>query len=343
MTTPDPTFHESAPWSSPIRDLGLAIEGSPLEPILAEFLDELRAVGITRVVPRFYLSTEWGVPDGTIAIAIPFYLASPELFDLQLERQGYVEGVGRADILRYLRHEMGHVINYAYRLHEAGEWSDRFGEIDDPYPEEYRPEPFSRRYVRHLPGWYAQKHPDEDWAETFAVWMTPGLDWRKEYADWPVALEKLQYCDFTMAWLADRDPVATDDELDEDVGAIDYSVDDHYRNRSEAEAGPFPDLDAVLRSIFEDLGRPEHSPADAPRGPASALFRKIERELIADVFRWTGSFPERTRPLIRHLADRADRLEQVYPLDREATAIVAVTTLVTALAMNQIRHGSYLA
>ncbi len=343
MTNTAPPFHESGRLLTPIRDLNLAIEGSPLEPILAEFIEELRAVGITRIVPRFYLSTEWGVPDGTIAIAIPFYLASPELVDLQFDRQGYVEGTGRADILRYLRHEMGHVINYAYKLHEAGEWSDRFGEMDDPYPEEYRPEPFSRRHVRHLPGWYAQKHPDEDWAETFAVWMTPGLDWRKEYAEWPVALEKLQYCDFTMAWLVNRDPVSTLDDLDEDVGEIGYSVEDHYRNALGEETGVLPDLDSVLRSIFEDLGRPEHSPADAPRGPASALFRKVERELIADVFRWTGLFPERTRPLLRHLAERADALEQVYPLDREVTAVVAVTTLITALAMNQVRHGSYLA
>ena len=342
MTTTEAAFQESEPWSTPIRDLKLAIEGSPLEPILAEFVQELRQAGIVRVVPRFYLSTEWGVPEGTIAIAIPFYLARPDLVALQAERLGYVEGAGRADILRYLRHEMGHVVNYAYRLFEAPEWVERFGEMSAPYREEYQPEPFSRRYVRHLPGWYAQKHPDEDWAETFAVWMTPGLDWRAEYALWPVALEKLHYCERTMASLADRDPVITLDDLDEDVGELDYSVEDHYRNLSTGEVGPFPDLDGALRSIFEDLGRPEHSPADAPRVSASALFRKIERDLCADVFRWTGSFPERTRPLIRHLADRSDRIGQVYPVDRETTAVVAVTTLVTALAMNHIRHGSYL-
>ncbi len=342
MTTGEPSFHESGPWSAPIRDLRLGIEGSPLGPILAEFLDELRAVGIVRVVPRFYLSTEWGVPDGTVAIAIPFYLARPDLRDLQAERLGYIEGSGRADILRYLRHEMGHVVNYAYRLHETAEWVERFGSMSEPYREEYRPEPFSRRFVRHLPGWYAQKHPDEDWAETFAVWMTPGLDWHAEYLDWPEALAKLQYCDRTMAALADQDPLVTLDDLDEDVGELDYSVDDHYRSLLGGESEPFPDLDGALRSIFEDLGRPEHSPADAPRAPASALFGKIERDLTADVFRWTGSFPERTRPLIRHLADRADRLGQVYPVDREVTAVVAVTTLVTTLAMNQVLRGRYL-
>ncbi len=128
------------------------------------------------------------MPFGTVAIAIPFYLARPDLVDLHAERTGHVEGLGRRDLLRYLRHEMGHVVNYAYRLYEREDWVELFGPMTRPYREEYRPEPFSRRYVRHLPGWYAQKHPDEDWAETFAVWLTPGRDWRAEYSGWPEAL-----------------------------------------------------------------------------------------------------------------------------------------------------------
>src|SRR5678809_762616 len=95
---------------------------------------------------------------------------------------------------------------------------DRSSAASDVYKrQDYRPEPFSRRYVRHLPGWYAQKHPDEDWSETFAVWMTPGLDWRAEYGGWPVAAAKLHYCERTMQALRDRDPVVTSAELDEDV------------------------------------------------------------------------------------------------------------------------------
>ena len=112
--------------------------------------------------------------------------------------------------------------------------------------EEYRLEPFSRRFVRHLPGWYAQKHPDEDWSETFAVWMTPGLDWRDDYADWPEALAKLDYCDRTMAALADLDPVVTADDLDEDVGELAYSVDQFYGDQ---------------------LGRPRGVPRRARRRP----------------------------------------------------------------------------
>ena len=207
VSAPPPSrFHESNLWATPIRDLGLTIAGTPLQPIIEEFRDELRRAGITRVRPRFYLSTEWGVPFETIAIAIPFYLARPDLTALHAERVGLVEGFDRADILRYLRHEMGHVVNYAYRLYDEEEWVKQFGSITQPYAEEYRPEPFSRRYVRHLPGWYAQKHPDEDWSETFAVWMTPGLDWRAEYGGWPVAGAKLQYCDRVMQGLSGPRP-----------------------------------------------------------------------------------------------------------------------------------------
>ena len=137
--------------------------------------------------PKYYLSDEWGVPFGSTAIAIPFYLARADLLRMHTEMVGYVEGSRPAELLRYLRHEMGHVVNYAYQLYEREDWAAHFGSMMQPYVEEYRPKPFSRQFVRHLPGWYAQKHPDEDWAETFAVWLTPGLDWRRDYSDWPEA------------------------------------------------------------------------------------------------------------------------------------------------------------
>src|SRR5262249_24368205 len=130
----------------------------------------------------------------------------PELARLHARRTGHLEGHSPVDILRYLRHEMGHVVSYAYRVYEDPRWTATFGAMTQLYLDEYRPEPFSRRYVRHLPGWYAQKHPDEDWAETFAVWMTPGHDWRAEYAGWPDALAKLELCDRLMGGVRGRPP-----------------------------------------------------------------------------------------------------------------------------------------
>jgi hypothetical protein len=341
MAADPAVFHESNLWSTPIRDLGLTIAGTRLEPLLEEFLGELRAAGLTRVRPRFYLSTEWGVPFETVAIAIPFYLARPDLTALHAERVGHVEGFDHADILRYLRHEMGHVVNYAYRLYDGEEWVKQFGSITQPYGEEYRPEPFSRRYVRHLPGWYAQKHPDEDWAETFAVWMTPGLDWRKQYGGWPVAAAKLAYCERVLASIRERDPVVTATDLDEDVGEIEYSLGHYYRDDPLPDEMP-PGLDGALLAIFENLVEDEGMSLEEPLAPASVLIRRLESELMANVFRWTGHFPERTRVLLRYLADRAAQLQQGYAPTRETTAIVALTTLVTGLAMNYVQRGSYL-
>jgi hypothetical protein len=340
MATAATTSHEAS-LGTPISDLGLTIAGTDLESILHEFERELAGKGICRVRPRFYLSTEWGVPFGTVAIAIPFYLARRDLTDLHAQRIGHIEGNSRQDILRYLRHEMGHVVNYAYRLYKEPEWIRLFGDINQAYKEAYRPVPFSPNYVRHLPGWYAQKHPDEDWAETFAVWMTPGRDWQTENAHRPAALSKLTYCDRTMARLVNCEPLITAADLDEDVGELSYSVEQFYN------AQPFPpaefpaSLDGALQDIFEDLGRPKDL-SPAPRLPASSLIRRLERDLQADIYCWTGHFPEPTRQLLRHLAGRADQLHQVYPQDCELPAIVALTTLVTALAMNHVHYGRYL-
>lgn len=336
----EPGFREAAS-SKPIRDLGLTIAGTQLEPLIAELLVEVERAGVRRLKPRFYLSTEWGVPTDTIAIAIPFYLANQELTAMHAERAGYVEGSSAGDVLRYLRHEMGHALNYAYRLYEDPEWVRRFGAFTQPYVEEYRPQPFSRRFVRHLPGWYAQMHPEEDWAETFAVWLTPGLEWRAEYADWPGALGKLEYCDRVLKALGDREPLVTADDPDVDVSEVDESLDQFYDDPS-PNAGEFPrGLDGELRAIFEDPAAPAGSPA-SPGKAAAELIRRYERPLMADVYRWAGHLPEDSRLLLRHLAERADHLQLRYPGESEGRALVGLTTLVTVLAMNRVQTGTYL-
>jgi hypothetical protein len=328
-------FREKHDETVPIRELGLTIEGTPLAPVVESFLAEVDQLGLA-VRPRCYLSTEWGVPFGTVAIGIPFYLASPGLTALHEEQTGFVEGADRRDVLRYLRHEMGHVVNYAYRLYERPEWIALFGPITQPYREEYRPKPFSRRYVRHLPGWYAQKHPDEDWAETFAVWMTPGIDWRREYAAWPGALAKLEHCDALLGELRSAVPAVTAADLDEEVASVGYSVRDFYAGGEQRGGEPPPGIDGALQTVFE---LPEE--ADGESRPAVELLRRLESTLPAEIYRWTGHFPEHTRNLLRALAARAEELGLVYPPAREARVEPALTVLVTALAMSHVQTGSY--
>jgi hypothetical protein len=335
--TPPATFHEGTTQSAiPIRDLGLTITGTSLEPVISAFEKELSVAGLSKVKPRFYLSTEWGVPYQTIAIAIPFYLAKPELTILHAERACHVEGSGPKDILKYLRHEMGHVVNYAYRLHETKEWAERFGSMSKPYEEEYRPRPFSREFVHHLPGWYAQKHPDEDWAETFAIWITPGLDWRTEYAKWPGALRKLEYVARTMKELEEREPVETAEDLDEDVSALGLSLEQFYRDAHGAMSERPQGLDQMLQTIFTEADM------TGVRLAASDLVRRVERDLPASVYQWTGHLPERTRTLLEYLAERADELKLTYPVDEESELTIALTSLVTALAMTWLQSGKYI-
>ena len=154
----------------PIRELGLKLEGSPIERFVHQLYDELGRKGLAKFRPACYLTDEWGCPSGEPVIGIPFYLANPDLALLEKDMNDLED---KREIMMYLRHEAGHAFNYAYKLYRTPEWKELFGPFRRRYLDNYRPVPFSRNFVRHLAGWYAQKHPDEDFAETFAVWLTP--------------------------------------------------------------------------------------------------------------------------------------------------------------------------
>jgi len=148
-------------------------------------------------------SAKWFSPADVPGVALPFYLAHPRLIKLERSRMLYVEGATLETCMQYLRHEIGHAILHAYRLNRRRRWQRTFGSSSKPYPRAYQPNPASRRYVHHLPGWYAQSHPEEDFAETFAVWLRPHSGWRRRYRGWP-ALKKLEYVDSLMTELTGR-------------------------------------------------------------------------------------------------------------------------------------------
>ncbi|MBK9386900.1 MAG: putative zinc-binding metallopeptidase [Planctomycetes bacterium] len=325
-----------------ICDFDLRIEGRPLEKLIERFRAELTARGITRLQPRFYLSDEWGVPEGTVAIGIPFYLADPELVRVQAQHGGLVEGDGAEDILRYLRHEMGHVVNYAYRLHATEEWTSLFGPMSRPYAETYRVVPFSTDFVRHLPGGYAQKHPDEDWAETFAVWMTPELDWRALYGDSPGALAKLEYCERAFPSINARDPEITDTQIDDEVGAIRTTLQEYYGATVLGAVSIPHSLDGDLQVIF--ARRAASAPTDTKRsGDAALLLRRQQDSLVRSVYRWTGVEPALLYQLVQHLAERARAMGISYALDERDPILVELSGFLTALGMNYAYTGKFIA
>lgn len=311
-----------------ISELGLAVHGSPLERLVQRLHAELDARGV-RFHPPVYLSDEWGCPDGTPLIGVPFYLADARLARIESEHAATVER--EAEAMRYLRHEAGHAINYAYRLHARDDWEATFGAFGSPYRDRYRVDPFSRAHVRHILGWYAQKHPDEDFAETFAVWLTPGLDWRATYAGW-AALSKLEWVDRVMRELGEEVPVApepADDDLP--VGAMHYTVADHYAaldDRLPVEELSLFDHD--LRTIFA-------AAADAPGGePAAGFLARHEGEMVARLSHWTGEAPALARSLIRGLSDRAAAMG-LRVAGLEAATLVELTAFATSVLMHH-RH-----
>ena len=259
-------------------DLNLKLAGSRLEQRLKRVYGELERRGIG-FRPHMWLAEEWFSPDGIPGIAVPFYLAHPRLERLERQMMHQVEGGNTNWLLRILRHEAGHAIDTAYRLRYRRRWREIFGPASLPYPERYRARPGSRRYVHHLGDWYAQSHPTEDFAETFAVWLKPNSDWRRSYESWP-ALEKLQFVDELMQQVRGTTPSVRNrshiEPLDEDR----RTLAEHYEEKL-ARYRHFrrSDADDLLLRVF--TSRPTR--ASAPR--ASALLREGKPQLVASVAR----------------------------------------------------------
>jgi hypothetical protein len=307
-----------------ISELGLTIRGTRVERLTERLHEELSARGIA-FRPPVYLSDQWGCPDGTPLIGVPFYLADERLERIEAEESGAVEGDEEA--MRYLRHEAGHAINYAFRIHERPDFTRWFGDYARPYAEHYPADPLSRDHVRHILGWYAQKHPDEDFAETFAVWLTPELDWRTEYDGWG-ALAKLEWLDGVMrevASLTPDTPALTDDDLP--VESMHWTVADHYADDEPLPVGDARQFDGDLRRIFA-------SAHDAPDGePASRFLLRHEGESVARVSYWAGVRPTAVRTLTAALAERAERLG-LHVSGLEATTLIELTAFQTAVLMH---------
>ena len=263
--------------------LGLSIEGTWLEDCVDRLYEELEAKGI-RLRPHVWLSDEWFAPDTAPGFAIPFYLAHPRLMRLERSQILDVEGGTVTECMRIMRHEAGHAIQHAWQLHRRRRWQALFGRSSTRYPRWYRPNPSSRRYVQHLRLWYAQAHPDEDFAETFAVWLRPRSDWKRRYAEWP-AIRKLEYVDELMQEVGQSKPVLNTRSQLDPLRSLSKTLGQHYESRRQLYTIDYPDIyDRDLRRLFSDL--PEHRNALA----ASTFLRKNRRKIRRMVARWTGEY-----------------------------------------------------
>jgi hypothetical protein len=307
-----------------IKDLALTIAGTPLEGCIEQLYAELDGHDIA-FHPKCYLADEWGCPTGVPIIGIPFYLADPQLTRIEGELSG-IDPEGEPEIMMYLRHEAGHAFHYAYRLYLQPEWRELFGPFFRPYSDVYRPEPFSDRFVRHIPGWYAQKHPDEDAAETFAVWLTPGMDWRETYGGTP-AMAKLLYTDRVAREYGQRPPLVTEGRYDGPVEELRTTLAEWYDTELErsrdALALPLL-LNADLRRLF---------PANEGE-PAVEALAPFRGRLIREVRYWTGMDFSTISALVDDVLDRLQAQGLLVPPGQEAQSLVGLSVLVTTLTMN---------
>jgi putative zinc-binding metallo-peptidase len=312
-------------------DLSLSIEGTTLDHRVASLYEELEARGLS-FRPHIWLSEEWFTPDDVPGFAIPFYLAHPRLSKLERKQMLEVEGGTKRECLRIMRHEAGHAIDNAFRLHRRRRYRELFGPFSSPYPNWYKPRPNSRDYVLHLPAWYAQAHPAEDFAETFAVWLRPLSGWRKRYAGWP-ALQKLEYVDELMNEVAGRSPVNKSRERVEKLPELGITLRDHYQKKREHYAFKWPpDYDRALFRIFST----ERGNTSAPG--AAGFLRRHRRELCHEVAEGTGAHHYAIDQMLSHMINRCRELKlRVDPAqDRTWQRVLVSLTIQT---MNGLLSG----
>ena len=312
-------------------DLRLQILGTELEPRIEKLYLELEARFLA-FRPHVWLAEEWFTPDGVSGFAIPFYLAHPRLMKLERTQMLEVEGASEAECMRILRHEAGHAIDNAFRIHRRRSWTDTFGSYRVPYPEWYQPQPGSRDYVLNLDAWYGQAHPAEDFAETFAVWLKPGNRWRRQYEDWG-ALRKLEYVDNVMKELVDRAPVRVPQRKVEPLSTIKKTLREHYRRKRAYYTIHWPaSYERNLYRMFSAEPRKRSAPS------AAQFLRHYRAEISHVVARGTGVHHFTVNHIVRHMIVRCRELNLRVTMPEEE-ARQQIVVMLTMQVMQVLRTG----
>jgi hypothetical protein len=316
-----------------ISKLGLKLEGSGLEPLIKQLHDELAAKGLA-FHPPCHIGDEWFVPVGIPAIFIPFFLVHERLRALEKTMMLEVEGGTPDSFMRLIRHEAAHAYSYAYYLPRKKKWQAAFGKTSrDQTPDVYHPQPFSRSYVVNLEDWYAQSHPDEDFAETFAVWLMPEADWRKRYTGWK-ALQKLEYVDELMRSIAGKPPVHMPEYRPAEYDCLNQKLKTYYARKRKLYEDTYPDFyDADLRELFSATPGPG-------RITAAVYLRRRRRRLLNSVCQWTNERKFRVNKLLSRLIDRCDQLDLLV-LNDDPAQDFRITSFITTLVMNYLFTGKF--
>jgi Putative zinc-binding metallo-peptidase len=317
-----------------ICDLRVDIPGTHLEVRVRQLDRELGAKGL-KLKPVCFLSDEWLSPGDQAAIGIPFFLAHPRLTALENRMMFEVEGGGVAWCMKLLRHEAGHAFDHAYRLSRRQDWKDVFGSPRTKYqPYYYEIDPASRAFVRNVPDHYAQAHPVEDFAETFAVWLNPASDWRTRYAGRP-ALKKLRYVDRLMRDVKERALPRRKPVVGPEARTLQSTLLSYYERK--LRLFPLSDPQATERALKQIF---RVSRALDPTDRASDFIRTHKRPLVDAIAGWSGERRNQVARVVASLAQLCTTHRLVLKEPEERT-LVKFSTFATTLIVNRLRTHSY--
>lgn len=318
-----------------ICDLPLSVKGTWIEECIIDLYTELHDKGIS-FKPQCYLADEWLTPKGETCVGIPFYLAHPALIRLEKKFMVEAEGDSKNWCMKLLRHETGHAVSHAFRFHTRKKWQKLFGPAAKEYADTYKYRPYSKNFVRHLDGYYAQYHPDEDFVETFAVWLTPDLDWRSQYKGWK-ALEKLEYVDQLMQEIKGRQPLVKKSNKYWRLSTLRLTLANYYKKKRYTLAEDFPDFhDRFLKKNFAEM--PE--PGDKTAKLAAQLIRQHKHAMIVTISRSSGEKKYIINDLLKAIEKRCADLKLMLNAD-ETTSLLNLTAYCTALIMNYLYTGHF--
>jgi hypothetical protein len=315
-----------------LKQLNLKIKGSVIEKRLNKLYSELEDKKLI-FKPHTWISDEWFTPDYTPGFAIPFYLFHPRLIKLEKEQMLEAEGANKNDCMQILRHETGHAVSHAYQLYKLKSWRNIFGDFRKPYPLWYTPEIRSKAFVTHLNAWYAQAHPLEDFAETFAVWLNPKINWRKIYRGWG-AMKKLEYINELMSRISRKNPLVTYNEQYASLSTLKYTLEQHYSRKKKFYSAEWAEaFDVELRKIFTEKDGGGALPADKLLKKIRTGTRKTISEIL-DVPQYTID------QLLNELIKRSIRLNLHLKLSEEEAA-KRILVIITAQIINLMNSGYY--
>ena len=316
-----------------LNDLPLTLDGTVMQSRIAELRSDLDRAELKFPI-HFYISDEWFTPDGTSTMAIPFYLVHPRLEKLERAQMLEVEGGDHDWCMRILRHEAGHVIDNVFKLRLRRQRRQLFGSSAVPYPEFYSPRPYSKSFVQHIDPWYAQSHPDEDFAETFAVWLTPDSNWKARYKGWP-ALAKLEYMDALLRSLRHSKPLVENIEEVDPLRRLRHTLRRHYRRKRRHHGVEHPKFyDRDLRRMFSD------APEYANNMTAAQFLGKIRRPVRRVVASWTGIYQYTIDRVLEDMITRCRELKLRLAVPEEQ-ARYEFTVLLTVQTMNYLHSGRH--